>query len=142
MDEANAKEKLDKLLVRRKDYFLLEGIRRKIYQADFERLQRDIIHLKLILGLYHDELDMLEVTFNYREEKYKVKICEEAAERGEVRWLKKSYVPMGFEAIYVALVKKPLSDPWLEELFQIQQLKRAGYIDCPWPTVLGDEENK
>jgi hypothetical protein len=134
-------DELKVLLERRSKYFMLSGFERKLWQAEFEKIQRKIISLKLILELYHDELDMLEVIFNYSADPDKSKICQDAEEKGEVKWLKRTYSPWdNYEAKYVAIVRKPLTDPWLAEIFNYQQAKRSGYIDCPWPTKLGQNE--
>lgn len=135
----DAKEKLEKLLERRNNYFLLTGIERKIYEFEFEKMQREIIRLKLHLEIYQDELDLLEVKFNYQDEKAKIDICEKAEENRELRWLNKKYEPEKCLAKYVAIVHKPLSDEWLKEEFEMQQMKRQGWMECPWPTKIGDE---
>jgi hypothetical protein len=137
MDEA--KDKLEKLLERRKNYFLLTGIQRKIYGVEFEKMQKEIIRLKIHLEIYEDELDLIEVNFNYQEDKAKIEICEKAQENKELRWLNKKYDPEKCLARYIAIVHKQLSDEWLKEEFEMQQMKRQGWMECPWPTRIGDE---
>lgn len=132
------RERLDALLVRREKYFLLEGIQRKIYQYQFEQIQKEILQLKLQLEMYEDVLDLVVIEFDYSEDcKEMLKILEAAQSAQEVWWVRKIYMPdLGNKAKYIGQVKKEISDPWLKEIFYQHRLKREGYIDCPWPTVL------
>jgi hypothetical protein len=130
------REKLDKLIDRRKKYFLLSGVERKIYQEQFEKMQKEIMHIKLCLEIYQDELDIFEVEFDYFRDQHKMKICLEAEKAGEIRWLTKKYNPETCKAKYVAQAKGEVTDEWLRELLERQNEIRAGYIECPWPNKI------
>ena len=111
------------------NYFLLTGVQRKIYEVQFEKMQKEIIRLKLHLEIYQDELDLLEVIFDYAVYKEEIEICEKAEENRELRWLNKRYDPEKCLATYVAIVHKQLSDNWLKEEFEMQQIKRQGWME-------------
>jgi hypothetical protein len=132
------RERLKVLLARREKYFMLEGIQRKIYQAEFEKVQKEIINLKLYLNMYDDELDFLVIEFNYAdaEAKAKYQIIEEAKANREIKPLRSMYNPNTAETKIVCQVIGALSDIWLRELYEMQYLKRQGLIDCPWPTKI------
>lgn len=134
-------KKLEELLIRRKDYFLLEGVKRKIYQVQFEKIQKEILDLKLQLDIYDDELDLLSVKFNYIKIEFKeiLKILQDTSDKREIKWLRKKYWPEDGQAEYVGQVLKEITNPWLKEKFEMHLLKREGYMDCPWPTVLNED---
>jgi hypothetical protein len=139
----DARNKLNELLERRKKYFELSGFKRMLYQAEFEKIQKEIINLKLHFEIYHDELDLFSVFLKYDEfaNKEKFIILTEAEEAGEVRWIRKKYNPNEFMAEYIGIVRKEIKDEWLKELYKIHILKRQGLIQCPWPIKLKDEED-
>jgi hypothetical protein len=140
-----ANERLKHLLERREKYFLLEGIQRRIYQTQFELIQKEIMQLKLHLEIYEDELDLVIIEFDYSKDcKVLLKILEDAQTNREVWWVRRIYDPAsGNKAKYIGQVKGEISDPWLKEVFLRHQLTREGLIDCPWPTSIkkpkGDE---
>lgn len=134
-------EQLNVLLERRKNYFLLEGIQRKLYQVQFEKIQKEILYLKLRLGIYYDDLDIFSIRFNYISEDFnsKTAILDKAVENNEIRWLKRTYDPTTWIAEYVGIVRGQITDPWLQEKYLEHMAKRDGYMDCPWPTLLNNE---
>lgn len=134
MTKNEALSHLKVLLARREKYFLLNGYEKNIFQKQFEELQSEIMFLKVNYNIWQDELDMLEVRFNYVKELDKLNICEEAHKNKELRWLSKSFNPETWVARYVAIVYMQLTDPWLAELYEIHELWREGFIQCPWPT--------
>ena len=133
------REELDALLIRRRKYFLLSFVKRKIYQVELEKVQAQIIFLKLALGIYQDDLDMLEAKFNYQTEAYKELVCMMAEKKREIKWIDKRFNPEDNQFTYVALVsaaKNHLTDPWLHDILDLHILKRDGYMNSPWPMVL------
>lgn len=138
--EKNDLEKLEDLLDRRKNYFLLPLEVRIKFVVQFERIQRDIINIKLRLEIYQDELDLFSLKFNYvvPEAKRIFGIIEMAQERREIKWLRKIYNPASHMAEYIGKIYEQgiISDMWLQEKYLEHQAKRDGYIDCPWPTFL------
>jgi hypothetical protein len=130
--------KLHYLLKRREKYFLMEGVQRSIYQVEFEKVQKEIIKLKLYLDIYEDDLDFFVIKFNYMQlgsdEKYKT--IKETQSKNEIRVLRQMYTPEEEEAVFVCQVKSAITDIWLRELYDMQYLRRQGLIDCPWPTKL------
>ena len=143
MTAAREKDDLDKLadlLERRKNYFLLPHEVRNKFAVQFERIQRDIISIKLRLEIYHDELDLFSVKFNYvvPEAKQKFLVIENAEQNREIKWLKKIYDPASHMAEYIGKVfdKGIISDKWLQDKFLEHSAKRDGYIVCPWPQIL------
>ena len=113
---------------------------RKVYQYQFEQIQKEIIRLKLQFDIYDDELDLLAVRFCYAEDcKDKIERIEKAWQKREVRWLRKEYSPAkGYMARYIGQVLKEISDPWLMGLYQEHLINRQGLIECPWPMKLQD----
>lgn len=130
-------QELETLLKRRDRYFELTEYEKNKNRSYFEKMQKRIMHLKLCFDIYHDELDTFEITFDYIQQQEKAKVVEEAVERREIRLLKKSYNPEEHKAVYVALgIKDKLTDAWMQELYEMHQLRREGLIRCPWPTKI------
>jgi hypothetical protein len=134
--------KLNELLQRREKYFLLPDFQRTLFREQFEEMQKEILWLKVMLKVYHDELDILELRFNYKDEDYKLKMYDEAIKSGEIKGLGKSFSPSeGYIAVYTCLVLKQPSDPWIAEEYMMQQLRREGWISCPWATRINRMED-
>lgn len=129
------KEALERLLTRRKNYFLMDAHWRDVYLKDFEKIQSEIINLKLHFEIYQDELDLLIVCFDYTssDSKDKIKACETAVEHKEIKWLRKKYYPETYKAEYIGLMLKMPSDEWLKMICEEHLLKREGHFQCPWP---------
>ena len=136
--EEECRIRLKELTARREKYFLLEGVERKVYQAQFKKLQKEIIDLKLYLRMYDDELDFLVIEFNYAQDdaKLKYQIIEQAKLNQEIKLLRSIFDPNTAQTKVVCQVQKALTDLWLRELYEMQYLKRQGLIDCPWPTKI------
>jgi len=142
MEAPEMREKLEKLLKRRDDYFAITDVERNIYRKEFEVMQAEIVRLKLHLDIYHDELDIIEVEIDYSKDDRSViyQILEEAWQRREINWVKKKYFQD--RAIYVGMLMKDIQDmqnEWLKDVCMMHQLKREGYIQCPWSTKLHEK---
>jgi hypothetical protein len=136
------KQRLEELLKRRDKYFLLTDIERRIYANDFEKMQKEIMFLKMNLEVYHDELDLVSVWVDYlkkAESKIQYEILEKAAENREIKWLAKKYFYVEGKSEYIGLLLKnvkEIHDEWLRDIVETHLLKREGLIQCPWPTKI------
>ena len=69
-----------------------------------------------------DNRKLFAVRFNYKElvGREKAKELEKAQDECEVRWIRKMFSPMDFEAEYIGIVLKPISSSeWLKGLYEI-----------------------
>jgi hypothetical protein len=67
---------------------------------------------------------------------------DEAATNKEVRWVSRKYFFVEGKSEYVGLLLKKLDeiqDQWLKEQIYLHQMKREGYIQCPWPQKLNEK---
>jgi hypothetical protein len=138
------KQKLEELLKRRENYFLLTDIERRIYANDFEKMQKHIMSLKMNLEIYHDELDLVSVWVNYlgTEAKGQYQILEQAKTNLEIKWLRRKYFFVEGKSEYIGLLLKDvkdIKDDWLRGIVETHVLKREGLIQCPWPTKIREE---
>ena len=135
------KKKLEALLKRREKYFLLTDIEKKIYANDFEKMQKEIMFLKLNLEIYHDELDLVSVWVEYtkRESKIQYDILEKSEENFEIKWVRKKYFYVEGKSEYIGILRKDINeieDEWLRDIVSKHLLKREGLMQCPWPTKI------
>jgi hypothetical protein len=139
------KQRLEELLKRRDNYFLLSEFQRRMYVYDFEKMQEEIMFLKINLEVYHDELDLVSVWVNYLkkvESKIQYEILEKAAENREIKWLSKKYFYVEGKSEYIGLLlkdAKDIQDEWLRGIVETHLLKREGLMQCPWPTKIREE---
>lgn len=139
------RDKLQKLLERRDNYFQLTALEKKTYRQQFEEMQDEIIKLKIFLDIYHDELDVVSIYVDYScpvDSKEQYAILNKAQEDREIWWLLKKFDYQSKISEYVGLLRKDVSEiknEWLRDICIMHQVKREGFIQCPWPTKLGGE---
>ena len=125
--DTNDKARLDELCRIRQEYSNFKGAYRKLYEAEIEKITREIYSLKFLYDICYDEEDVFWLEFDYEFRQAFLELISEAVKRREIIVRRSVYSPGDNKIKYfMSPFANPITDKCLKKAYQehVERLRR------------------